>query len=109
MARLQAELGQARLSQSGPERQRLGDRDWVKGPAIGTGAHGAVFVSLNTRTGELMAMKQMTLTEASGQGQADQVIACPPLKALTLPRRSLLLLLHLFSTASHFYLFICLW
>eukprot|EP00667_Euglena_gracilis_P002654 EG_transcript_2660 len=72
VTRLQAELAQAKVMGAGPERQKITEKDWVQGNSIGTGAHGSVFVSLNTKTGELMATKQITLTEASGQGQADQ-------------------------------------
>lgn len=70
--RLQGELVAARQRDGGPDRQRLMEKDWVKGMIIGTGAHGSVYISLNTRTGEMMATKQITLTDPLGQGQADQ-------------------------------------
>ena len=43
---------------------------WIKGQLIGAGSFGSVYLALNALTGELMAVKQVELTNSSGAAEA---------------------------------------
>ncbi|CAI5473879.1 unnamed protein product [Closterium sp. Yama58-4] len=49
------------LLQDDPEVSPLGTMKWKRGELLGEGAYGKVFLGLNERTGELMAVKQMKI------------------------------------------------
>ncbi|KAF7336951.1 MAP kinase kinase kinase mkh1 [Mycena venus] len=40
---------------------------WIRGQAIGRGTHGRVYLSLNATTGEMMAVKQISFPQNSGE------------------------------------------
>ena len=55
---------------AGPKKIR-----WVKGALIGTGSFGSVYLGLNAKTGELMAVKQVILPSATGEDGTGSVVS----------------------------------
>lgn len=43
---------------------------WIKGEIIGKGSFGAVYLALNVTTGEMLAVKQVTVPEFSSQDES---------------------------------------
>lgn len=50
-----------------------GPRDWLQGARIGAGSFGTVFLGMNTMTGELMAVKQVSLPDKTKNSSVEKL------------------------------------